>query len=708
MRKAPLRQRIGRKFFEWSQSLLGRRLMRYDDPDEAPPTVGPAFLEALTSSPSVYACVNRKALDMARVPLLVGRVAANGDFKPMDPARDEPARILAAINPVEGPAAFWSRAHMMKQLTGEMFVNLEGVGKRGAPSELWLLRSDRMTVKKSPTRRPAGYEYDTKEGRPVPFTEEQIFHSRLPNPADDWRGLSPLASSRFYAWMEERIAQHHVKLLLQGGVPPGWIKFKGYVSPEDRLELRNELAKRTRGIANAYNIGILWDDADWIAGSQGLDGDYGNLSDLAREEICAALGVPPIFVMNLEHASYANALQQKELYWQNTLIPELELLAQDLTEKFRRVYGIEDLEYRFDYEAVGAIQDLRLSRAEALQRLVAGGLYTQNEARLELGKPKATGGDALYFPQALQPTGTVVVPQPARAVPAFGRKAWLDEPERHAKRDESKLSMGSYVPEVERTIVDLERRIEAQVKAAYAKAAPARAKAGDEIPWDAIEDEFETTIGRAYAKVVAARGQAALDGVIDEEIFDITIPGVTEWLEAVAGEQSKLITGTLKDQLREAIVASDAAEETAAGLSKRIGDLFDLRRSEANRIAWTETGKAYNFGTLEGFRQSEVVNGKEWLAVDDDVTREAHREADGQVVGLEEFFLVDGELLEFPGAPGGSAGNVINCRCAMQPVVDTAARAAKVARRKACGARIEADLDALFAAPAPRNGVTVA
>lgn len=706
MKKAPLRRRVGQKLMEWSRVLMGIRSTLYDNPHEAAPSVGPSFLEAMEKIPTVFACVNRKALDMARVPLLVGRVGKGGTFKPMDPARDEPAILLAGINPMEGPASFWARAHAMKILTGDMFIQLERLG-RTRPQELWLLRSHAMTIKKGEARRPLAYEYEmpgTSELRT--FGVDEIFHSRFPNPGNDWRGLSQLSPAAAYAWIENKIAHHHIALLDAGGVPPGWLKFKGYVSPEDRAELRAEVKKRHTGERAKYELGILWDDADYLSGAvSAREGEFGALSDLSRENICAALGVPPIFVMNLEHASYANALQQKELYWQNTLIPELSMLAQDLTEKLWRLYGDEALEVRFDYESVGAIQDIRLARAEALQRLVAGGLYTQNEARLELGKPKATGGDALYFPQALAPTGTVVIPQPARALPAFGQKAWLDDPARHEKRAASERDMASFVPEIERVVVDLEKRIEAQVAAAFAKAGPARTKDDDTIDWDAIEAEYETTLGRAYAKVVGLRGQAALDGVIDDDIFDLTIPGVAEWIENVAGEQGKLIVGTMKDDLRTLFAESDAANETSAQFSARLREFFDLRRDQANRIAWTETGKAYNFGTLEGFRQSQVVAGKEWLSALLPTTRDAHREADGQKVGLEEFFLVDGELLEHPGAPGGSADNVINCACSMQPVIDEEAKAARQVRLRSGMTLAVKDLDELFAEPS-LNGHT--
>ena len=55
---------------------------------------------------------------------------------------------------------------------------------------------------------------------------------------------------------------------------------------------------------------------------------------------------------------------------------------------------------------------------------------------------------------------------------------------------------------------------------------------------------------------------------------------------------------------------------------------------------------------------------KEWNAILDNRTRESHRLADGQVVDIDEDFIVDGEPLMYPGDDSrASIKNTINCRC---------------------------------------------
>lgn len=91
----------------------------------------------------------------------------------------------------------------------------------------------------------------------------------------------------------------------------------------------------------------------------------------------------------------------------------------------------------------------------------------------------------------------------------------------------------------------------------------------------------------------------------------------------------------------------------------------------ARRIARTETISAMNAATLEGWRQSEVIGGKEWVCACDKVSRDWHKDANGQQVSLEEPFIVGGEKLMHPGdsSLGASAKNVIHCRCTMKSVL---------------------------------------
>lgn len=91
----------------------------------------------------------------------------------------------------------------------------------------------------------------------------------------------------------------------------------------------------------------------------------------------------------------------------------------------------------------------------------------------------------------------------------------------------------------------------------------------------------------------------------------------------------------------------------------------DFNRMRALRIARTESTTGANQGALLGADSSDYQTNKMWLSVLDANTRAAHVAAHGEIVALDETFLVGGEALAFPGDPAGSAKNIINCRCAL-------------------------------------------
>jgi len=61
--------------------------------------------------------------------------------------------------------------------------------------------------------------------------------------------------------------------------------------------------------------------------------------------------------------------------------------------------------------------------------------------------------------------------------------------------------------------------------------------------------------------------------------------------------------------------------------------------------------------------ETDIKMVKVWLSDFGENAREEHMDVDGQTRPLAQAFEVDGEQLEYPGDPSGSAENVINCKC---------------------------------------------
>lgn len=97
----------------------------------------------------------------------------------------------------------------------------------------------------------------------------------------------------------------------------------------------------------------------------------------------------------------------------------------------------------------------------------------------------------------------------------------------------------------------------------------------------------------------------------------------------------------------------------------RLQPLNGTLNQRARRIARTEIVTASNKGSLEGAKSTGLNFGKQWVTTIDGRERSAHRGMNGVTVPNGENFEVNGDSMEYPGDPSGTAKNVINCRCAM-------------------------------------------
>ena len=110
----------------------------------------------------------------------------------------------------------------------------------------------------------------------------------------------------------------------------------------------------------------------------------------------------------------------------------------------------------------------------------------------------------------------------------------------------------------------------------------------------------------------------------------------------------------IAENLRKKIIEeSEARSELIAAQNVGLGEAWS-RNKEAEII---------NDAALISAAGKKIQISKKWVSILDMKTRSAHRSADGQIVGVNENFIVDGESLKFPRDPAGSAKNIINCRC---------------------------------------------
>jgi len=125
----------------------------------------------------------------------------------------------------------------------------------------------------------------------------------------------------------------------------------------------------------------------------------------------------------------------------------------------------------------------------------------------------------------------------------------------------------------------------------------------------------------------------------------------------------------ISSEIAQAILSGDPIERIA----DRLQHVTDMNRNSAIRNARTAITGAENAGRIESYHYAESIGitlQKEWLATLDDRTRDEHRILDGQRVGVDEPFEVDGAKIMFPGDPDAEGYLVYGCRCTLISAVE--------------------------------------
>jgi hypothetical protein len=166
-----------------------------------------------------------------------------------------------------------------------------------------------------------------------------------------------------------------------------------------------------------------------------------------------------------------------------------------------------------------------------------------------------------------------------------------------------------------------------------------------------------------------------------EGAFDIDNPLVQEFIKEYSYKFAQGINETTVGMLQGAMSTGMSEGLGMDGIAKLIRGVFDnCTKYRSLLIARTETIRASNGAAREAYRQSEVVEGMEWLTTADDRKCSFCAAMDGKVVGLDENFFELGDKLTV-----GSGANKITmkfdyeavgypplhvqCRCTVIPKV---------------------------------------
>jgi HK97 family phage portal protein len=594
--------------------------------------------------------------------------------------------------------------------------------------ELHVLRPDLTKVHISEQLEPDYYEFGPTYPYKR-YDKPQVMHSKLFAANDDVYGLSPIEVAALLIDIQKAGQKWNLGLMSNMAAPSGAWVTKQILNDPDYRNLKKEIHEKFSGPRNAREPVILHGGVEWQGMSMTpLELDFLNSDDKTDRDIAGIFFNFPVFLLGLSDTTFNNQAEAKHYLYTDICFPILDMFVDDLNSWLTPRYG-GWLDYdREDVETIQErIQAGKAQMSDRAMAEFAGGTTTFLEAREVQGKERLAVKDFIYIKEVpvhiddldeyIAATTSKVIsppePPPQLMLPQPNQTTITEEPnDENSNSNEDDQNNGKNLPQIIATkVLDLstaeekeayfktieERREkwEAEITKrlqAYFKSEQKAIRAAIERSNDAdgVQNRVNhaiDTLGQSgvlkhlivslYQDVGTDSGSQVLSELKSDHTdyrtkdsipFDLLYtPDVLIFLLTMAAEKVTQINDYTKALLQSELEEGVRAGESLIDIAKRIDDLYLLQiiPDRSLLIAQTEVHEASEYGSYEGAKSSGLMLMKVFLATDDSHTREEHRKADGQKVGMDEPFEVGGSKMMYPGdtSLGAKPDMTIGCRC---------------------------------------------
>jgi HK97 family phage portal protein len=343
---------------------------------------------------AVYACVRLIAGSIASLPLPIYERTPKGRMR----IDDHP--LYWTLN--EEPTPRFTASTMWEFITKSVLLRGDGFAvivrdRAGRVVELVPMDPDNVIVERKENRLAYYVQMgDTRKG----YDQDDILHF----PGFGFNGIRSLSVIQWAAKQSIGIAmaaEEHSARFYSNGMSPSYIvKSPGKMSDEQIARLKQQIAEKASGTANAHKPLVLTEGLD--ATNISMTSSDGQLME-ARQfqviDIARAFGVPPHMIgANEKTSSWGTGVAEQTLgYVKFTLSPYLTRWEQELNRKlFRTAKNF------VSFDLAGLLRGDDKARADYLRQAIGGsqgpGWMTPNEVRNEEFFLPLDGMDDLYDP----------------------------------------------------------------------------------------------------------------------------------------------------------------------------------------------------------------------------------------------------------------------------------------------------------------------
>lgn len=670
----------------------------------------------------VYGCVGVIADEVAGIDLKMLKVKGN-DVSEVD--EHEALDVLYRANNAMTRFDLINLTFQYLELAGEApwFISF----KNNKPDQIFLLRPDRLTVLPGKDgEMVGGYEYQVYgEGgyQKIKLESHEVIPLKYTDPDQPLRGKGPLQAAAETYDLDNYAEKWNSQFYKNSAAPSGALVSDKILSKDVRARLERKLKDNYRGIENAHKTMILEQGLKFekISLTQ-KDMDFIEQQRFSRDKILAIFRVPRTALGITDDVNRANAEATDYVFAKRTIRPKMIRFVEQLNEFFLPLFGTGTENLYFDFaDPVPENVEQLIQKA---QSGVSTGYMTINEARELMSLDPLEGGDTLRDPMGFgvvtDSEGNSLMGKKRKTEPTRYQKQLSGKRTRNSKNADIEKKVYKQVIEDKVTPIIYSflknKRSKKKAYRPFIKGTDEEIKEAKYVVQDKqlnIADEYEPKVIKILSRIFESQKDITLRQIENGENpkIDPTVE-VEKYMKALKPtmikmmrEQSDLafqivgannpfndgaksakaltflqrltryfeirtfrfateVSKQTNQQLRDEFAEGVDNKESIPELKKRVSTLFDDMASyRSERIARTETILGSNFSTEEAYKESGVVEAKEWLTTRDERTDDECAALDGKIVDLGDKFFKDGYF-------GGETPPIhVNCRCTIIPVI---------------------------------------
>lgn len=365
-----------------------------------------------------FTCIKMMAETMGKLPWKYYQDTENGKIR-ADP--DKKTRLLTTRpNHLMTPSTFWTTVELNCQHYGNGYVWMRTVfnktGRYGGEysiKDLWVLPSNDVTVLMDDAgvfaeKGKLYYQYnDAKTGEMYVFPQENIMHFKTWYSKDGIMG-EPVKNIIGSVIDGANSSQMFMSNLYENGLTASMALQYTEEVDEKRIEkLQKKYSKYLTGPKNAGKIVPVPVGLTLIPLKMNLtDAQFFELRKYSALQIAAAFGIKPNQINNYEKSSYANSEMQQLDFLVATIQPRIKMYEEEVNSKFLSQQEVKkNFYYKMNEKAM--LRTDSKTQMMIITDAVKNGLYTINEGREYLDKPKVPGGDVNMVNGTYQPITSI-------------------------------------------------------------------------------------------------------------------------------------------------------------------------------------------------------------------------------------------------------------------------------------------------------------